>query len=106
MHGSNPNSFGSTLKRLRKKASLSIKSAAPKVDVNYTYLSKIENDHKIPSQDVLKKLCSLYDADAEDLIARLGELPPDVQEIVMEHGSEVFDLLRERYGNSRNQDKS
>lgn len=93
----NTRPFGVALKQLRKKAKLSIKSAAPKADVNYTYLSKIENGHKVPSQDLLVKLCSLYETNPDDLIARLGALPPDIQEIVRVHGAEVFELLRKTY---------
>lgn len=90
-------SIGQALKRARKNKSLSIKKVAPKVEINYTYLSKIENDHKLPSSDLIEKLCELYGEDSEKMIALLGELPTDIQEILKTHGPEVFDLIRKTY---------
>ena len=41
--------FGSFLKTLRQNKGDSIKKLAPKLDVNYSYLSKLENGHTLPS---------------------------------------------------------
>ena len=61
------------------------------------YLSKIENGHKLPSPELLERLCTLYNTDSDELISRLGQLPTDIQRIIESHGREVFSLLRERY---------
>jgi transcriptional regulator with XRE-family HTH domain len=91
------NTVGAALRALRQQASMGIKSVAPRANVDYTYLSKIENGHKIPSQELIEKLCSIYDVSPDDIVSRLGLLPPDIQEIVQTRGKEVFELLRERY---------
>lgn len=89
--------IGTTLRNLRKHAKLGIKTVAPKVGISYTYLSKIENDVKLPSAGLVLMLCNQYGADADNLIAKLGAVPVDIQEIVKEHGKEAFDLLRSTY---------
>lgn len=88
---------GATLRRLRTEANLGLKSAGPKVGVSYTYLSKVENDQKTPSSGLVRQLCHLYGTDADNLLAKLGAVPDDVQEIVREHGKDAFDLLRRTY---------
>ena len=88
---------GLTLRSLRRKASLGIKSVAPRADISYTYLSKIENGHKTPTQELIHKLCLIYKSDPDNLVSQLGLLPTDIQEIVKTRGKEVFALLRERY---------
>ena len=89
--------IGATLRDLRKRAKLGIKTVAPKVGISYTYLSKIENDVKRPTPGLVLMLCNHYGADADNLIARLGAVPEDIQEIVKEYGKEAFDLLRSTY---------
>ena len=91
------NALGPTLRSLRKNSQLGLKPAAVHLKMSYTYLSKIENGYKPPSHAVLLKLCELYGADPDTLIAKLGRLPVDVQEIVRKNGKAVFELLREKY---------
>lgn len=91
------NSVGTTLRALRLKANLGIKSAGPRVGVSYTYLSKVENGKKTPSIGLICALCDLYGADADDVIAKAGALPPDVSEIIKYHGKAAYDLLRSTY---------
>jgi len=94
---SRPMKFGSTLRRLRQRADLGLKAVAPQVKVSYTYLSKIENGHKTPSPELIERLCELYQADSDELISSLGQLPSDIQRIVEVNGKAVFELLREHY---------
>ena len=89
--------LGEKLRQLREAKNLGLKTAAPKADVTYSYLSKIENGHKNPTSDLLEKLCDIYDADKDEIIARFGGLPDDIQRIIQQNGKEVFDLLREKY---------
>ena len=91
------NSLGTVLKTARKRNNLSIKNAAPKLEIDYSYLSKIENDHKLPSTELISKLCELYGEDYDKITALIGGLPNDIQEIIREYGPEVFDLIRKTY---------
>lgn len=92
-------SLGTKLRELRTRSKLGIKSVAPKVGVSYSYLSKIENDLKVPSLGLITELCKLYGEDADSLIAQAGILPEDIKQIVREHGKDAFDLLRDTYTN-------
>jgi hypothetical protein len=55
--------------------------------------------------ELIERLCEIYDADKDELIAQFGELPPDIRAIVQENGKEVFDLLREKFGQKRSRGK-
>jgi len=90
--------LGGTLRGLREARGLGIKTVGRELKVSYSYLSKVENEHKVPSSELVHKLSNLYEVDPEELLAKLAELPADVQEIIREHGKEVFDLLRTTYG--------
>jgi len=89
--------LGEKLRQLREDKNLGIKTVAPKADVTYSYLSKIENGHKAPTAELLDKLCDIYGADKDEMIARFGGLPSDIQKIIQQNGKEVFDLLRDTY---------
>ncbi len=89
--------LGTALRHLRHNSRLGIKPAAARLQMSYTYLSKIENGYKPPSKDLLIRLCGLYGADSDDFIAKLGELPEDILDIIRTNGKEVFELLRQKY---------
>ena len=88
---------GKSLRELRVEMGLSLKKAAPIVNISYTYLSKIENDQKVPTPGLVLKLCKLYKSESDDLIAKLGAMPREVEDILKEHGKDAFDLLRNSY---------
>lgn len=50
--------FGKLIRQARKDKGLSQRELAKLVDINYTYLSKLENDHAgtPPSEDVIERL--------------------------------------------------
>lgn len=89
---------GERLRVLRQAHKLGIKTVAKKVSVDYTYLSKIENGNRPVNAELVSKLCDLYGVDPEEILARIGTLPPDIADIFEAHGKEVFELLRSRYG--------
>jgi transcriptional regulator with XRE-family HTH domain len=97
--------FGGTLRKLREAKGLGIKTVGRQLNVSYSYLSKVENGHKVPSADLVQKLSELYRVDPEEMLAKVAELPPDIQQIVQEHGREVFDLLRKTYADRTKPDK-
>jgi len=53
---------------LRKNLGLTQAHAAKKIDIQQSYLSKLENGHYVPSQDVLVKLCIAYNVKSEELV--------------------------------------
>jgi len=92
-------SFGDEVKRLREEKGYSIKKLANTLDVNYTYLSKIENAKSTPSEDFIDKLASALNCNAEELKIMAGKLPLDIKEIIKNHPTDVVDFLRKEFGN-------
>jgi transcriptional regulator with XRE-family HTH domain len=52
--------IGEKLKTLREKKGYTMREVAELIEIDHTYISKIEKG-KIPSLEKLKKLCSIYD---------------------------------------------
>jgi transcriptional regulator with XRE-family HTH domain len=58
--------IGEKLRKLREQKNLTMREVAEAIEIDYTYISKIENG-KIPSLEKLKKLCHLYDVQLSTL---------------------------------------
>ncbi len=89
--------FGLILKQLRQKEGLSIKNLGSKLDINYSYISKIENDHSIPSEDFIGKIAELFDYDKEELMLRAGKIPDDILDIIKQNPKEAAEYLRNNF---------
>jgi transcriptional regulator with XRE-family HTH domain len=80
--------FGQRLKELRKERSLSQKALAKKVAINFTYLSKIENERldfaQFPSEELICKLAVALEADEDELLILAKKVPPKIRERVLE----------------------
>lgn len=86
------------LREIRREAGVSIKDAGPDLGVSYTYLSKIENGVVTPSGELLRRMANYFKRDSDDLYRAAGRIPPDVVQILQEHGEEAFAALREQFG--------
>ena len=85
--------FGTRLRELRTKAGLSLRELADKVNVNFTYLSKIENDAlPPPSEKVIWQLAETLNADKDELLILAGKIPSDIAEILKNR--ETLERLR------------
>lgn len=80
--------FGERLRELRKAKNLSQRALADKVDINFTYLSKVESEKldfaQYPSEDLIRKLAKALDADVDELLLLAKKIPPDIRERVIE----------------------
>ena len=76
---------------------MGIKSVAPDLGVDYSYLSKIENDVVSPSAELLTRFAQYYGAESDELYRVAGRLPPDVREILQQHFNDAVTLLRSRF---------
>src|SRR4030042_2692871 len=75
--------FGTVLRELRKKAGLTPREPAARVNVNFTYLSKIENGAlPPPSEKVIRQLAQVLNYDQDELLALAGVIPPDIVDIL------------------------
>lgn len=88
--------FGQRLKELRKERSLSQKALAKKVAINFTYLSKIENERldfaQFPSEELICKLAVALEADEDELLILAKKVPPKIRERVLER-PDAFRIL-------------
>ncbi len=92
--------FGDILKELRTKSEIGIKRLAPELGVNYTYLSKLENNQVRPSEELVERVANYFHYDRDRLLLAANRVPPEVLQILREHPDDAIELLRERFGRS------
>src|SRR5262245_17315343 len=88
--------FGETIKELRIQRRMTQREFAESLNVNFTYISKIENDklEVLPSEDLIRRMAKLLGTDAEDLLDLAGKLDlKQLQQVAMDI-PEVGVLLR------------
>jgi transcriptional regulator with XRE-family HTH domain len=69
--------FGKRIRRRRREDKLSQRKLAELVGVDFTYLSKLENDQQgqSPGEDLVVKLAEQLHDDSEELLALAGKVP-------------------------------
>ena len=87
--------FGQTVKKLRKAKKITQLELADKIDVDFTYISKIENDKtKLPpAEKTIKKLPEVLETDAEEFILLAKKVPQNLRETIVDDELAV-DFLR------------
>jgi HTH-type transcriptional regulator, competence development regulator len=87
--------FGQYLRDLRKRAGLSQRELAQQAGIDFTYLSKIENNRvDPPAEATIRALARAVGGDADDLLARARKMPPDLKRLVAGGSAEKTLLLR------------
>lgn len=78
--------FGQKIKRLRKAKKITQSELADSVGVDFTYISKIENDKgiRLPAESTIRKLAIFLETDAEELILLAKKVPQNFQETIVE----------------------
>jgi transcriptional regulator with XRE-family HTH domain len=71
--------IGEKLRKLREQKNLTMREVADTIEIDYTYISKIEKG-KIPSLEKLKKLCTLYGVPLSSLFGNEINLPSEVKD--------------------------
>jgi transcriptional regulator with XRE-family HTH domain len=88
--------FGQTIRSLRKARNLSQRDLAGKVKVNYSYISKIENEKldfaDYPSEELILTLARALEADADELLLLAKKIPESVRKRVIQR-PDVFRRL-------------
>jgi transcriptional regulator with XRE-family HTH domain len=75
--------IGEKLKKLREQKNLTLREAAEKIGMAYSYISQIENG-KVPSLDKIKKLCDLYEVPISSLFGEKVEPDDSLKKIGVE----------------------
>lgn len=92
--------FGRHIREARRGKGYSQRELAALVGVDYTYLSKLENNRADypPKEDVIRALAQHLDLDAERLSYLAGRITPEdakvVQELAKKHQEQMPVLLR------------
>ncbi len=74
--------FGDTIRELRLGARLTQRQLAQTIGIDFTYLSKLENDHgEPPSEETIAKLADAVGADRETLLALAGKIPLELKKL-------------------------
>lgn len=88
--------FGKLIRQARKDKGYSQRQLAALLHVDFTYLSKLENDRAdyAPKEDVIRGLGRNLDLDEEELIFLAGRLPQQYEEFLKQNNREITALFR------------
>jgi transcriptional regulator with XRE-family HTH domain len=75
--------IGDVIHDARAKLKLSLRDVTKKLGITPSYLSDIENNRRVPSEEVLGKLAHLLRLDYDDLMARAGRFGEDAVRYMM-----------------------
>jgi HTH-type transcriptional regulator, competence development regulator len=75
--------FGTRLRQLRLDRRLNQKELAARVGIDFTYLSKLENDRmEPPGEETIQRLAAALSADATELMLLARKVPSDLKPII------------------------
>lgn len=90
--------FGHRVRELRKAKNLTLRDLGLKVNVGFTYLSKIENGRldfaEYPSDELIHKLAKALDTEADELLLMAKKIPQQIRKRVLER-PDAFRILAE-----------
>jgi transcriptional regulator with XRE-family HTH domain len=77
--------LGEVIRDARVAAGTSLREFARSLGITPSYQSDIENDRRIPSEDVLKKIANQLGLDFEELMALGGRFGEDAERYLRRH---------------------
>lgn len=88
--------FGSLIKQARKEKGYSQRELAKKLGVDFTYLSKLENDSAkyAPKEDVIRKLAHYLNLEEKKLVFLAGRIPAEDEDLIKEYYDDMPLLFR------------
>ena len=88
--------FGEKIKQTRKEKGYSLRQLGKLVGIDFTYLSKIENNRAdySPKEEVIRSLASNLELNAEELIFLAGRIPEQDVELLKSHYQTMPALFR------------
>jgi transcriptional regulator with XRE-family HTH domain len=73
--------FGRRIQALRRGLGLTQRQVADRLRIDFTYLSKLENDRgDKPSEETVRGLADVLQTDLEELLALAGRIPKELRE--------------------------
>jgi HTH-type transcriptional regulator, competence development regulator len=88
--------FGWKIRQARKGKGYSQRDLAKLLGLDFTYLSKLENDRAdyAPKEEVIRKLAEHLDIDAEELVFLAGRIPERDEEFLKQNYQVMPALFR------------
>ncbi|MFH7242130.1 MAG: SNF2-related protein [Spirulina sp.] len=88
--------FGQVIFQARKAKGLSQRELADSVGLNFTYLSKLENDKADypPKEDAIRAIARILELDEEELIYLAGRLPESEEQFLKQHYDKMPALFK------------
>ena len=78
--------FGQTLREIRRSKDVTQRELATDVGVDFSYISKIENDRMPPpAADTIVKICEVLGVPPDDLLAMTGKMPTSIKEVLSDN---------------------
>jgi transcriptional regulator with XRE-family HTH domain len=87
-------SLGQVIREARGHAGLSLRELSKRVSKTPSYLSDIENDRRVPSEEVLRDLGRVLHLQFDDMMARAGRLGENTLRYLRRHPSAGILLRR------------
>jgi len=86
------NKFGATLRSLRRAKGISQRELAQRVKVDFSYISKVENDRlPPPAADTIEKICRELGVRTDELMGLTDKLPTDLRQMLVKNkGARAF----------------
>jgi len=83
--------FGQKLQELRRSAGLSQRDLAAQVGVDFSYISKVENNRlPPPSADTIVRICAALGIPPDELLALTGKITTDAREMLASPSARQF----------------
>lgn len=86
--------FGARIKRERLDAGLTQRELAERVGVGVPHISKVEAGREKPGDDLIVRLASVFNLDADELFLTARRLPPAIAEDLARDPAEVLQFFR------------
>lgn len=89
-------SFGEFIRQARKDRGYSQRDLAKLVGLDFTYLSKLENNRAdyAPKEDVIRRLAQELDLDPDELVFLAGRIPEQSENFLKQHYKSMPALFR------------
>lgn len=88
--------FGTLIRQARKEQKYSQRELAKLLKIDFTYLSKLENNRAdyAPKEDVIRKLAKYLNLNDEELIFLAGRIPQQEEDLLKQHYKDMPALFR------------
>ena len=90
------NDFGKLIRQARKERKYSQRELAKLLKIDFTYLSKLENNRAdyAPKEEVIRGLAKHLQLNEEELIFLAGRIPQQEEDLLKQHYKEMPALFR------------